>query len=178
MTSHWCSNLVATLSTRQESYSAKLYDSLDLTLPVSNKNKNLRILVFESALSFSSLDRHLVRLRLIRAPERYITETHLDRISLIFHAGMHHGRDMVGLFVRQNVGDMMQIISILTALAISFASLSKNAATLERDARAIATLNCKLLEIVTKVEAVLDVEGEAKFAKRDAKTYAFSASAT
>ena len=46
-------------------------------------------------------------------PERS-TETQLDRIS---SAGMHHGRDMAGLFVKQKVGDTMRIIGILTVLA-------------------------------------------------------------
>ena len=59
----------------------------------------------------------------------------------------------------------MQIIGILTTLAISFASPSKNAATLERDTRAMATLDCKLSATATKVEAVLDVEREDKIAK-------------
>ena len=57
-------------------------------------------------------------------PER-ITKTHLDRISLVSHAGVHHGRDMARLFVKPKVGDTIQIIGIFTALAFSFASLSK-----------------------------------------------------
>ena len=48
-------------------------------------------------------------------PER-ITETHLDRIFLVSHAGVHHGRDMVEFFVKQKVGDTIRIISILMAL--------------------------------------------------------------
>ena len=72
----------------------------------------------------------------------------------------------------------MQVIGILTALAISFGLPSKNANTLERDTRAIATLDCKLLATATKVGSVLDVEREAKNCQRDAKTYACSASAT
>ena len=51
------------------------------------------------------------------------------------------------------------------ALAINIASLSKIAATLERDTRAMATLDCKLLATAMKVEAVLYVEREAKIAK-------------
>ena len=53
----------------------------------------------------------------------------------------------------------------------------KNAATQERDTRAMATSDCKLFATATKVGAILDVEREAKIA-RDAETYAFSASAT
>ena len=105
-------------------------------------------------------------------PER-ITETHLDQISLVPHARVYHGRDMAGLFVKQKVGDAMRIIGILTALAISFVSPSKNAATLERDARAIATLDCKLLATAIKVEAVLDIEREAKLQKRCQKVCVF-----
>ena len=33
-------------------------------------------------------------------PER-ITETHLDRISLVSHPGVHHGRDMPGSFLKK-----------------------------------------------------------------------------
>ena len=40
-----------------------------------------------------------------------------------------------------------------------------NAATLERDTRAIASLDYKLLTTALKVEAVLDVEREAGIAK-------------
>ena len=61
-----------------------------------------------------------------------ITETHPDRISLVSYPGMYHSRDMTRLLFKK-VGDMMRIIGILTALAISFASPSKIAATLERD---------------------------------------------
>ena len=66
------------------------------------------------------------------------------------------------------------------ALAINIASPSKNAATLERDIRAMATSGYKLLATATKVEAVLDVEREAKIAKQipTGNTYTFSASAT
>ena len=59
----------------------------------------------------------------------------------------------------------MRIIGLFTALAINIASPSKNAATLERDTRAMATLDCKLLATATKVEAVMDVEREDKIAK-------------
>ena len=67
----------------------------------------------------------------------------------------------------------MRIIGILTALAISFASPSKNAATLERDTRALATLDCKLLDTATKVEAVPGVDREAKIAKEMPKRTRF-----
>ena len=67
----------------------------------------------------------------------------------------------------------MRIIGTLTALAISFASLSKNVATLERDTRSMATLDCKLLATATKVEAVLDVEREANIAKEIPKHLRF-----
>ena len=65
----------------------------------------------------------------------------------------------------KNVGDMMRIIGILTVLAISFALPSTIAATLERDTKAIVTLDCQFLATATKVEAVLDWEREAKIAK-------------
>ena len=80
---------------------------------------------------------------------------------------------MAGLFGIQKVGDTMRILGILAALAISFASPSKNAATLERDTRVIATLDCKLLATATKVEAVLDVERDAKIAKEVPKRMRF-----
>ena len=67
----------------------------------------------------------------------------------------------------------MRIVGILTALAISTAPPSKNAAALERDTRAMATLDCKLLATATKVEAVLDVEREAKIAKEIPKRTRF-----
>ena len=34
-------------------------------------------------------------------PER-ITDTHLDRVSLVSHPGVHHGRDMAGLFFKES----------------------------------------------------------------------------
>ena len=105
-------------------------------------------------------------------PER-ITEIHMDRISLVSCAGAHHCRDMAGLFVKQKVGNAMRIIGILTALAISFALPSKNAASLERGTRAITTSDCKLLAAATEVEAVLDVEREAKIAKETPKCMRF-----
>ena len=67
----------------------------------------------------------------------------------------------------------MRNIGILTVLAISFESPLKNAATLERDTRAMATLDCKLLAPATKAEAVLDVEREAKIAKEMPKRTRF-----
>ena len=66
----------------------------------------------------------------------------------------------------KKVGDMMRIIGILTALAISFVSPSKIAATLETDTTSIVTLDCQLLATATKGEAVLDWEREAEIAKR------------
>ena len=50
-------------------------------------------------------------------PEK-ITETRLDRISLVSHPGV----DMAGLFFTKKVGDTMRMTGILMALAISFAS--------------------------------------------------------
>ena len=72
---------------------------------------------------------------------------------------------MAELFVKQKVGNTMHIIGILMVLAISFASPSKNAATLERDTRAIAALDYKLVATATNVEAALNVEREAEIAK-------------
>ena len=102
-----------------------------------------------------------------------ITEAHLDRISLVFHAGMHQGRDIARLFVKQKVGNMFRIIGIVTTLAISFASSSKNAATLGRHTRAIGTLDCKLLATANKLELALDVEREANIAKEMPKCMLF-----
>ena len=48
-----------------------------------------------------------------------------------------------------------------------------NATTRERDTRAIASIDCKLLTTATKVEAVLDVEREAKVAKEMPKRIRF-----
>ena len=62
-------------------------------------------------------------------------------------------------------------VGIFTALAMSIASPSNNAATLERDSRAMATLDRKLL--ATKGEAVLDVDKEAKIAKEMPKRTRF-----
>ena len=67
----------------------------------------------------------------------------------------------------------MRIIGIFTALAINIASPSKDAATLERDTRAMATLGCKLLATAAKVEAVLDAEREAKIANRSQNAHVF-----
>ena len=100
-----------------------------------------------------------------------ITETYLDLIGLFSPAAMHCGRDMAGLFVKQNIGDMMQIISILTVLDQLYFAV----ASLERDTGAIASLDFKLLTTATKVEAVLNSEREAKLAKEVTK---LSASAT
>ena len=61
----------------------------------------------------------------------------------------------------------MRIIGVFTALAINIMSPSKNAATLERDTRAV---DCKFLATATKVEAVPDVEREAKIAKIPKRT--------
>ena len=117
----------------------------------------MKILVFESALSFSSgvwvLNSWTDISTADPGPER-ITETHLDRISIVSHVGVHYGRDMAGFFVKQKASSTRRIIGILTELTI-----------LERDTRTIATSDCKLLEIATKAEVVLDVEREAKMVK-------------
>ena len=66
----------------------------------------------------------------------------------------------------------MRIISIPTALdQLRFAV--KNPATLERDTRAIASKDCKLLTVARKVEAIQDVEKEAKIAKEVPKRMRF-----
>ena len=67
----------------------------------------------------------------------------------------------------------MRIIGIFTVLAIDIASPSKDAATLERDTTAMATLGCKLLATAAKVEAVLDAEIEAKIANRSQNAHVF-----
>ena len=75
---------------------------------------------------------------------------------------------ITGLFVKHKVSDTMRIISILTALdqLRVTVKIKINAATLERDTRAIASVDSKLLTTAAKVEAVLDVKKrEAKIAK-------------
>ena len=93
-------------------------------------------------------------------PERS-TETHLDRISLVSHPGVHHCRDMPGSFFNKKYANHRHSHGACYQLRVAV----KNAATLERDPRGMATLDCKLLATATKVEAVLDVEREAKIAK-------------
>ena len=69
------------------------------------------------------------------------------------------------------VGDTMRIISILSALdhlpvaEKNKKQKNKKTVTLERDTRAIASLDCKSLTTATKVEAALDVERETKTVK-------------
>ena len=77
----------------------KLYDSLDLT----PKKKSFQVRTFVFFWVLSSLA-DISTITPNPDPER-ITKTLLNQISLVSHAGVHHGRCMGGLFAKQKVGD-------------------------------------------------------------------------
>ena len=152
----------------------RLYDSLDLTRSneiINTNKKKFSSPHFRFPLGLEFLDWHYYGYAWSGPRENHWNSPGPDKSC--FSSWCAPRQRHVGLFFQKKRKKKMRIIGIFTALAISIASPSNNAATLERDTRAMVILDCKLLATATKVEVVLDVEREAKIAKEIPKRTRF-----
>ena len=141
------------LSTRQERCT-------DLTLPKFNRIENFSFRVRTFVLL---LDRHIVRLRLIWAQRKSLKLTWTGYVLSLMLACTIAETWPGSLTNKSWRHDASHKHSHGACHQLWIAV--KNANTLERDTRAIATSDRKLLATATKVESVLDVKREAKIAK-------------